>query len=182
MEWYRKSPARWRGEQAIARRYLTEVVVGFNKNREAHVKGIFTPVFQHGGEFGSYAIRIVYPLGFPEGMKTPAVYLDSHRDCWSKLGDSHIEDDWKLCLFVPMESESKIDFTAPESLEKLLLCLAVFLFKERIYQQSLINQAITGQRAVWPGKARSHGIDGIIEALMDKGDHSLDSYLTLRKR
>lgn len=180
MQWYKKSPTRWRAEQDIARRYLTEVVVGFDEKRQAVIKGTFTPVLQHGGEFGAYKIRLVYPFGFPDGTKAPSVYIDSHRDCWSNLGDSHIEEDWKLCLFVPVESH--IDVTAADSLEKLLMCVAVFLFKERIYQQSLIVQSITGQRAVWPGKARSHGIDGIIEALIDKGDHSLDSFLSFRKR
>jgi hypothetical protein len=172
MEWYRRSRERWRVEQAIARQFLTEVTFGFDQERRAFIKGTFRPVLEHGHELGAYDIRIVYPSGFLEG-ETPSVYLDSHHDRWNNLLDSHIEDDWRLCLFVPLESE--IDFKSHESLKYLLLCLATFLFKEIIYQRDLILQTITGIPAVWPGAARSHGIEGIIEALRENPGRYWDS-------
>lgn len=165
MEWYRRSRVRWRAEQAIARQFLTEVTFGFDEERRAVINGVFRPVLEHGRELGAYKIRIVYPSGFLENKISPSIYLNSHRDRWDNEKDSHIESDWKLCLYVSFEAE--IDFSGDESLKELLMCLATFLFKEEIYQRELILQAITGKPAVWPGTARSHGIPGIIEAMRE---------------
>src|SRR5262249_33080522 len=75
--------------------------------------------------------------------------------------------DWSLCLFVP--GESGIDFGRHDSLNDLFAVAQTFLFKEYLYQQALAREAVTGERAVWPGEARSHGLAGIAEAVRAKG-------------
>jgi hypothetical protein len=166
MEWYEKSPSRWETEQSIARQFMTDVEVGFDEKRRATIRGTFKLVSQHGHEYTSFKIRIVYPAGFPSKRRVPSVYLDSHRGIWENSVDAHFFPDWRLCLFVP--GESPINFSKKESLKDLFAVLRVFLFKERIYQRDLIIQAITGKRAAWPGEARAHGIHGIIEAIQER--------------
>jgi hypothetical protein len=166
MKWYRKLPARWKAEKDVARAFLKDVKFDFDEQRRATIEGIFAPITEHGSEIGAYKIRIVYPSAFPNRGTVPSVYLVSHRDRWENGKDSHIEEDWKLCVYVPAESE--IDFSNPQSLRDLLLCLATFFFKEKIYQRDLILESITGKRAEWPGEARAHGVDGIFEAIREK--------------
>jgi len=104
---------------------------------------------------------------FPNRGQTPKAMLLSHRDRWQRGGDSHINSDWSLCLFVP--GECGIDFRRADSMQMMFGVMHTFLFKERLYQQALARQAITGERAVWPGEARSHGLSGIAEVLREKG-------------
>ncbi len=166
MEWFERSPLRWEMEQLIARQFMANVEAGFDEKGRAIIKGTFKLISQHGHEYGSFKIRLVYPVGFPAKEHVPSVYLDSHRSTWENSADAHFFPDWKLCLFVP--GESPIDFSNQESLKDLFAVLRVFLFKERMYQRDLIIQAITGKRAVWPGEARAHGIKGIIEAIQER--------------
>jgi hypothetical protein len=91
----------------------------------------------------------------------------SHRDRWRKGGDTHINTDWSLCLYVP--GESGIDFGRADSLNDLFAVAQTFLFKEHLYQQSLVKEEFTGVKAVWPGEARAHGTAGIAEAVGEKG-------------
>ena len=117
--------------------------------------------------YDSLTIRVEYPASFPERGRTPNVVLLSHRDRWQKSSDAHINSDWSLCLFVP--GESRIDFRQADSLKTLFAVLHIFLFKEYVYQQDRIREALTGKKAVWPGEARSHGYAGIAEAIQDMG-------------
>src|SRR5208283_5972910 len=97
----------------------------------------------------------------------PSVYLVSHRDRWKNGGDSHIESDWKLCLFVP--GESGIDFSQADSLNDLFAVIHTFLFKQRVYQRRLVRAQLDGSIPKWPGEYRSHGIQGMREAIRDMG-------------
>lgn len=166
MEWFEKSRERWHQEQEIAARFLTEVEADFDAQERASIVGNFHLVSQHGHEYDVYRIRIVYPVHFPLRGRGPSVYLLSHRGRWKNGGESHIEDDWRLCLFVPGESE--IDFARSDSLTELFAVLTTFLRKERIYQRDLSREMLTGKKAVWPGEARDHGIKGIREAIRDR--------------
>lgn len=112
-------------------------------------------------------IRVVYPATFPIRNQSPVVYLESHRDRWKNVANSHIESDWKLCLFVP--GESGIDFAEDDALKKLFGVIHTFLLKERIYQRRLAKAQRTGEIAEWPGPDRSHGVEGIREAIRDMG-------------
>ncbi len=91
----------------------------------------------------------------------------SHRDRWQREADAHINSDWSLCLFVP--GESGIDFSQAESLKALFAVVQTFLFKEHLYQQAIAKGRLTGDKAVWPGEVRSHGLAGIVEVVRDKG-------------
>ena len=167
MEWYEAAHPRWQAEQAIARRLLEDVEVGYDEQRRAFINGSLPLVSAHGHQWDVFRLRIVYPELFPRRRCCPGVFLESHHDKWRTGPDTHIEDDWKLCLFVPVESD--IDFQRDDSLERLLSCVRTFLAKERIYQRDLVRQRITRQPAVWPGEARSHGPAGIREAIVEHG-------------
>ena len=167
MEWHTKAPARWRSEQRIAHRLMRHVQTGLDEQGRAFITGVVHVHSQHGAERGPFSIRVVYPSGFPERGRVPSIYLDSHRDLWQNGQDSHIEADWKLCLFVP--GESPVDFRRHDSLEALLCCLGAFLLKECIYQRRLLAQVVTGIQARWPGPDRGHGVRGLREALRDAG-------------
>src|SRR5215813_4776739 len=168
MEWYETRPARWRTEQTIARELMGEVEAGIASDGRAFLRGTVRVLSRHGHEYGAFQVRIVYPAKFPERGRVPTVYLESHRH-WQQGGDSHIEEDWKLCLFVPGEAD--IDWTRAESLRALIASLRVFLFKECRYQKDLARSRVlcTGQRPQWPGPARLHGIAGIREVVREQG-------------
>ena len=110
----------------------------------------------------SYVVRWVSTRNQP-----PSVYLESHHDRWKNTFNSHIESNWKLCLFVP--GESGIVFADPASLKDLFAVIHTFLFKQRIYQRRLAKTYITGGEAEWPGEDRSHGEEGIREAIQAIG-------------
>lgn len=166
-EWYEAKPARWRAEQDIARGVLQGFEAGVDGQGQVFIAGEVSLFSEHGHRYGPFRIRIVYPGGFLERVRVPAVYLESHQDQWKNVRDSHIEADWKLCLFVP--GESQVDFTRSDSLSDLFACLGTFLLRERLYQQSLVREALTGRPARWPGHQRSHGRQGIKEAVRDRG-------------
>jgi len=166
MEWYEARPSRWRVEQAIAQRTLEVVEAGIDGQGRAFLLGTMRIVSRHGHAYGAFTVRLVYPAGFPERGRVPAVYLESHRH-WHRGPDAHIGKDGKLCLFVP--GVSGIDFTRREALERLLECLGVFLFKEYLYQKDLLNSLVTGTTATWPGEAHAHGITGLREAIRERG-------------
>jgi SEC-C motif len=165
MEWYEIMPSRWRAEQELAQRLLEEVEAGIDDQGRMFLLGTVRILSRHGHEYAACKVRIVYPAEFPERGRVPAVYLESHRN-WLKGPDAHIEEDWKLCLFVP--GEVGIDFSGPESLGELIQCLRMFLFKEYLYQRDLTNGLLTGTPAAWPGQARSHGIMGLQEAVRER--------------
>jgi len=167
MRWYVNAPRRWDKEQEIASRLLRQVHIEIDTENQACLSGYLPLVSAHGHEWDAYRIRIVYPNDFLQQGRLPSVYLDSHRDQWKHGRHTHIEDNWKLCLYVP--GESGIDWLEDDALEWLLACVRTFLAKERIYQRDLVRQQSTASRAVWPGEARSHGIDGIREAARDPG-------------
>jgi hypothetical protein len=172
-EWYEVNPARWRAEQEIAHYFMEGVEVGLDDHRWAFLVGTFSLVSQHGHIYDTFQIKILYPTGFPE-RRCPEVYLLSHHSKWRNEGDSHIEHDWKLCLYVP--GESGIDFRKRDSLLELFCCLHTFLFKERIYQRDLVRSFLSGKPAVWPGEARSHGLQGLREAIRDRGKIGRNEY------
>jgi class 3 adenylate cyclase len=158
---------RWEIEQEIAHEFMTDVVVGFYEQGRAYISGTFQLVSNHGHVYDTFKLRIVYPGDFPSKSRVPYVFLDSHRNKWENSADAHLFTNWAMCLFVP--GESPIDFTSETSLQELFVVVRVFLFKERLYQRDLILQAISGNRAIWPGEARSHGIAGIVEAINARG-------------
>lgn len=147
---------------------MDEVEARIESNGRAFLRGIVRVLSSHGHEYGAFQVRIVYPAKFPERGRVPAVYLESHRH-WQQGGDSHLEEDWKLCLFVPGEAD--IDWTRTDSLRTLIASLRVFLFKEYRYQKDLAQWRVlrTGRQPQWLGPARPHGIAGIREVVRERG-------------
>lgn len=166
MTWHEKNSARWQREQELAAATLSEFKAGIDDGK-AYFCGGLDLCSEHGHVYDTARIRIVYPLTFPARNQPPSVYLESHRDRWRKGGDSHIESDWKLCLFVP--GESRIKFGDDHSVRDLLGVVHTFLLKERIYQRRLVEAEIRGGVAEWPGADRSHGEQGIREAVREMG-------------
>jgi hypothetical protein len=167
MTWHVRDPARWKAEQQIGRQILDDFRSGVDKSGVPFLEGVFHVRSEHGHRYESVTLRIEYPPTFPNRGTTPKVILLSHRDRWKKSADSHINGDWSLCLYVPVESG--IDFRRADSLNALFGVLRTFLFKEHLYQQALVDELFTGVKAVWPGEARSHGTTGIAEAVQDIG-------------
>jgi hypothetical protein len=167
MQWHEATPQRWKQEQSLAATLLKDFEAGINGNGNAFIRGAFNVVSEHGHVYETVRLRITYPPNYPTRNQPPSVYLESHHDRWKKSGGSHIEDDWRLCLFVP--SESGIDFSETTSLNDLLAVIHTFLFKQRIYQRRLARSRLDGGRVEWPGKDRSHGLQGIREAIQDAG-------------
>lgn len=167
MCWYDADPDRWKQEQAIASQLLDDFEAGIDSNQTAYIRGTLGVCSEHGHLYESVRLRIEYPKTFPARNQSPSVYLESHRDRWKNTENSHIESSWKLCLFVP--GESQIDFAVPSSLNDLFAVVHTFLFKQRIYQKRLARTLITGGVAQWPGEDRSHGQKGIREAIQAMG-------------
>jgi hypothetical protein len=167
MTWHERKPERWEAEQQIGHQLLEGCRTGIGECGVAFLEGVFHVRSQHGHRYQSVTLRVEYPPSFPEPGTTPKVILLSHRERWQKGGNSHINSDWSLCLFVP--GESGIDFGKADSLNALFAVLQTFLFKEHLYQQALSSEELTGVKAVWPGEARSHGTAGIAEAVREKG-------------
>lgn len=167
MPWHEADPVRWQHEQAVAAAILDDLEVGIDNEGNVFLRGTFRVCSEHGHLYESARLRIVYPPEFPARNCPPSVYLESHRDRWKNGGDSHIEADWKLCLFVP--GESRIEFSQDRSLKDFLAVIHTFLFKQRIYQRRLAKSQFDGSNPEWPGEDRSHGIQGIREAIQDMG-------------
>lgn len=165
--WYERLPDRWNREQVNASRFLTDVTAGISETGRAFVEGTYSLRLNCGHELGQYRIRIEYPKTFPHRRCHPAVFLLSHHEDWQWGYDSHIEGDWKLCLFVPLESG--LDFERKDELIELFPHIHTFLFRERIYQADLRKQFEGGAHAVWPGPDRAHGIQGLLEAIAAEG-------------
>lgn len=167
MGWHERNPARWEAEQRSGNQILGNFRSGIGDGGLAFLEGVFHVRSRHGHRYESVTLRVEYPPTFPERGMPPRVVLLSHRDRWQKGGDSHINPDWSLCLFVP--GESGIDFRRADSLNALFAVAQTFLFKEHLYQLALVREAVSGERAVWPGEARAHGMAGIAEAVRDRG-------------
>jgi SEC-C motif len=167
MAWHQRKAERWEAEQRIGQQILDGCRSGVSEDALAILEGVFHVRSHHGHRYESVTIRVEYPASFPDRGTSPKVVLMSHRDRWQRTGDSHINSDWSLCLFVP--GECGINFGQSTSLNDLFAVLHTFLFKEHLYQQALSKEALTGEKAVWPGEARSHGLAGIAEAIRDKG-------------
>lgn len=137
-------------------------------NESAYIDGSLSVTSAHGHEYGPFDVRVKYPDSFPEPGRTPDVSLRSHRNTWRTGGDSHIEKDWRLCLFVPLEAD--IDFRDPRSLDSLLAVTRLFLAKQEFYQLALLRHEFLGRaNPVWPGTDRAHGIRGIRDAIAASG-------------
>lgn len=167
MWWHERNPARWKAEQRSGNQILDDLRSGIGDGGVAYLEGVFHVKSRHGHRYESVKLRVEYPPTFPERGTTPRVVLLSHRNRWQKGGDSHINSDWSLCLFVP--GESGIDFGRADSLNALFAVAQTFLFKEHLYQQALVREAVSGERALWPGEARAHGMAGIAEVVRDRG-------------
>ena len=167
MYWYQTNPDRWDQEQIIASQVLRNSEAEIDVNQAAIIRGTFDVSSANGHVYESVDIRVEYPATFLFRNQPPAVFLESHRDLWENTSNSHIEKDWRLCLFVP--GESGIDFVQSESLNQFFAVIQTFLFKQRIYQRRLADPNLTGEVAKWPGQDRSHGDSGILEAVRAKG-------------
>ncbi|MBX3357316.1 MAG: SEC-C domain-containing protein [Phycisphaeraceae bacterium] len=164
--WFESDPARWAGEQEIAHRLMEGVTATIDESGRSVIRGTFRLLSEHGTELDRFALRFVYPDGFPSRGLHPSVYLDSHRDRWRNTVDSHIESDWKLCPYVPGESE--VNCLRPDALATILARVHVFLRLETIYQRDLVKELTTGIKARWPGPQRSHGDLGLLEAARER--------------
>lgn len=170
-------PKRWQREQEIAHKYMTNVRadVGFGR---AGIRGdIVLPNKYSAGVRDAFTIYILYPSDFLHALThegfvndaptCPTVYLLSHHDVWVRRIDGHIFSDWSLCLFV--QGELDFSFRDFNALERLLEVIKTFLILQRVYQRRVRRELETGVKAQWPGPQRSHGLDGYIEAIRDRG-------------
>ena len=167
MYWHEASPDRWSREQTLASHLLRDFESEIDTNQTAIIRGTFDVCSKSEHVYESVGLRIEYPATFPIRNKPPSVYMESHRDRWKNTSNSHIEGNWRLCLFVP--GESQINFGAEESLSELFAVIHTFLFKQRIYQKRLAKSYLTGEVVKWPGEERSHGDKGILEAIRASG-------------
>ena len=167
MRWFEQQPKRWSREQAIANRLMADVMAGVDDAGRAFIAGTYRLLSRSGHEYDRFNLRFVYPDRFPLRNRNPNVYLDSHHDVWQFGRDSHIEPTWRMCLFVPLESG--IDFNDGDSLLQLFPLIHTFLIRERIYQRDWKREAATKIAPVWPGPDRSHGSDGLVEAILAHG-------------
>lgn len=160
-----RDPRRWEIEQSHARCLLGNAHASISDGGlAAQIQGKLSVTSEHGREYGPFEIRIVYPDDFGLHTRTPSTYILSQPG-WTRGRDSHIEPDGRLCQFVPGEGALEIDFTSEDSLPQFLANAKVFLFKEWVYQRRLSREQITGEKAVWPGDARAHGVLGVSEAV-----------------
>ncbi len=170
-------PRRWDREQTVARRYLDNMRASTRFGLAGIAGDLLLANKYSEGIRDRFRILVIYPSdflqaltseGFSDGAQThPAVYLISHHDVWEQTIDGHILSDWSLCLYV--KGEVDIDFRHFNSLERLLEVVKTFLILERIYQRRLARQRATGEKALWPGPQRSHGLDGYLEAIAERG-------------
>ena len=167
MQWHERNVSRWQREKTLASKLLDAFESGIDEEGRAFFTGIFHVYSQHGHLYDAVTLRFVYPPMFPTRGQPPSVYLESHWGRWEKCRNSHIEPDWRLCLFVP--GESGIDFTHPDSLNELFAVLHTYLVKQHIFQRRLVRQRLIGGPVHWPGEERSHGIAGIREAMCAMG-------------
>jgi hypothetical protein len=168
MEWYGRLPARWQIEQEIARRFMEDVEAGFDAAGLAFTRGTYSLRLNCGHELARFKLRIVYPPEFLTRGCHPHVYLDSHHDQWENEGDTHIEDTWKLCLYVPLESG--LDFFREDATAGLFTYIHTFLIKQRLFQQELKRaRSMQAPAAEWPGPERTHGPAGLYEAIKESG-------------
>jgi len=166
--WHSLNPDRWEAEQAIGRARLQRFSAGFDTNGSAFIRGCLTVVTENGASYGPFTLKVTYPLNFPSRNSVPSVYLESHRLEWKNISDSHIEEDWKLCLFVAARSE--IDFGSASSLHDLLNVTSGYLVKQTFFQEDLAAQPHTHIKAKWIGPEYAHGVPGLKQAVgeMDK--------------
>ena len=162
--WFQKLPDRWAIEQRIARQFMDECETGFEVDGQVFIRGTFPLRLPSGHELDRFRLRLVYPAAFPKRGSHPAVHLESHHHAWKNTRDSHIEESWKLCLFVPIESG--LDFENDQELTNLFPHIHTFLLLEREYQRRLQADSATAR---WPGPQRSHGPAGVEEALRARG-------------
>lgn len=167
MSWYTDAPERWEREKVIAEELMQNVDHGIDENGCAWIRGDYRLLSVHGHEYGIFGLRIEYPDGFPRRGRHPRVYLVARPPHWRNGLDSHIESDWRLCLYVPFESG--IDTEDDGALREVFCAVHTFLFRQKLYQDALVKQQITGGPAKWPGPDRAHGIAGIVEAIRQHG-------------
>ena len=160
-------PRRWASELSIAHRLLANVETGFDERGRIYIEGWFALYLESGHCLDRLHLRITYPNVFPRRRSHPLVFLLSHRENWHNLYDSHIESDWKLCLYVPLESG--LDFERETELERLLEHVSSFLVRQRFYQRDLKLELEGGPKAQWPGLDREHGARGLLRAIKDSG-------------
>ena len=115
-----------------------------------------------GREVGPFTLKIIFEDNYFAGKMAPSTFLISHRGTWKALGDAHIENNWKLCLFVYFESN--IDFSKFESFRMYLESLSSFMLDQCLYQEEV--KKVGRRNAKWPGPQRSHNMKGYIEALL----------------
>lgn len=163
--WFKRDPDRWANEQSLAALVLYNSSA-CTRGGVARIVGTYPLRSAHGHLLGEFKVRIVFPSGFPHRGVHPSIYLVSHRDVWSNGLNSHIENDWRLCLYVP--HESGIDFTNTRAMLTQVARLDAFLRCERVYQKDLREARANGldvEKVAWPGPDRSHGIIGLVEAI-----------------
>lgn len=164
---YFQDQGRWFEEKAIARRFMEYPRFGTDIRGRGLITGFLKVRSKRNHEYGPFTLRIVFPALFPRDGSMPSVYLMSHRDRWTNGNDSHIEGDWRLCLYIAGESE--IDFTRSDSLFYLLATAVTFLRKEVIYQKDYLKELDGGPKAKWPGGDRAHGVAGLVESIQERG-------------
>lgn len=162
---------RWKMEVDAACLYLVDCRHDFGRAplEQATIEGTLRVIGDHGQEFGRFRIQIKYPHMFPERGAVPKIFLMSHREQWVNNGDSHIEDDWALCLWVA--GESGIDFQDPDSFRLLIESTAGFLVRSTFYQ---IDRK-SNPKASWYGDERAHGEKGIRQAIARIGEPNGDA-------
>ncbi len=161
---------RWQNDRLIFERAFEDISYGSDRDC-LWFQGSLTVKTEIGHEYGPFIIRIKFSADYYRGLSAPDSYLISHRDKWEQFEGSHIEKDWRLCLFVFLES--LIDFKSSDSLLQFIERLSNFLVDASIYQNDL--KMLGKDKAKWPGRERLHGYDGIMQALIQNQTSIFDS-------
>lgn len=151
---------RWHKDRLFFLNLFKDVLFGSEKGA-VWFEGDITVRTPAGREFGPFRVKVCFSNEYYEGLVPPDVYLLSHRNKWLNIENSHIEKDWRLCLFVPLESQ--INFNDGDSFVKFIERLASFLIDSSNYQQEIKELGL--EKAKWRGRQRSHGLEGVVQVL-----------------
>ncbi len=81
----------------------------------------------------------------------------------------HVYETIKIRITYPPNFPTRNQPQDANSLNDFFAVIHTFLFKQRVYQRRLVRSRLDGRKAEWPGEDRSHGIQGIREAVRDAG-------------
>jgi hypothetical protein len=149
--WYQLSPARCERERE--RLANTPYFTLERTSTNARFTAIGTLHFiRHRGKEYQFRIRLEYPRHYPK--RIPHVFDHDHRFIPSL--DGHLFSTHEICLTLPERAEFS---TGSEQLTQEVLGAALVWFHKRL---------LFDRTGTWPGPAEKHGINAIIDLLVER--------------